>query len=109
MCFELPPNTVCPRSSEPFYIETYYIKRVTTFGHTVLSGERCKDECSSESAPLGYIYFMICNLHCKHMKYLCSFPVFFYYLEIYCKILIYNTEETKLLIIFVNIFFFYVP
>ena len=29
--------TVCPRSSDPFYIVTYYIKWVTTFGHTVFT------------------------------------------------------------------------
>ena len=28
--FELRSNTVCPRSSDAFYISTYYIKQVTT-------------------------------------------------------------------------------
>ena len=35
------PNTVCPRSSVPFYVETYYIKWVTTFGQTVRQGHLC--------------------------------------------------------------------
>ena len=29
------PDTVCPRSSDPFYIVSYYIKWVTTSWHTV--------------------------------------------------------------------------
>ena len=31
------PTSVCPRSSDPFYIVTYYIKLVTTSGHIVFS------------------------------------------------------------------------
>ena len=31
----LPKTTICPRSSDPYYIVTYYIKWVTLLRHTV--------------------------------------------------------------------------
>ena len=38
--------TVCPRSSDPFYMLTYYIKWVTTSGHSV-SLHRTKNPLNS--------------------------------------------------------------
>ena len=67
-------NTVCPRSSDPFYVVTYYIKLVTS--------SRKYSIISKKGGKSIYKIFLTYTIECPHAQNICYvFPLIYYFIN----------------------------